>query len=282
MWSEFGWRKSEPCSFFFVLVLVVYREGSQASYQAWCCLPCPDAFQKERRVRRGMLFLLTRVSLKITNERLSLCFHQAKHWNLWKNCNISDLTSRCKYYAKDMDIEDIKADRRCWLWWRAVHLDYVMAAGYKKIYTTWCWNRCQPSALPLCFPLQSRKWVTGPSWWNAHITSPPTAPPPKNILWFNSFNLLLWSKPTGKLRKTKHFVNLFKDEHIKTASPSVLLSRDTRVGNNNFDKSCTHEPRLTPPTMLSYTWQPAQVSWGVGCMYDTTVRLDRIPRGCVG
>lgn len=109
--------------------------------------------------------------------------------------------------------------------------------------------------------------------------------PPKKIYFDSVISiLLLWSKQTGKLRKTKHVVNLFKDEHMKTASPSVLLSGATRVGNNNFNKSCTHEPRLTPPPTLSYTVMTAcrrELRWENARMTQR-FDLDRIPRGCVG
>lgn len=73
-----------------------------------------------------------------------------------KNSGIMSLdkTSQSRHYTKK-DMRDIKANRRSWFWWRAVHLDYVMAAENKKIYTTWCWNRCKQRALPCECPFVS-------------------------------------------------------------------------------------------------------------------------------
>ena len=152
-------RKSEPCSFFSSFLLFFLLCTGRAA---------------RRLIRLDVAFLVPMLSRRRggstaecnffwlafpLRSQMSGCHSvsiKQSTGNSGKIATSDDLTSRCEHYAKDTDMEDIKADRRCWLWWRAVHLDYVMAAGYKKIYTTWCWNRCQPSALPLVVSLCSQ------------------------------------------------------------------------------------------------------------------------------
>lgn len=144
-------------------------------------------------------------------------------------------TSRSSHHT-ETNCKTSKLDRWGRLWW---HLDYVTVAGYKKIYSTRCCNRCQQSVLPCecllpSFFSQENEWG-GPAWWNpdpgavavwlGRLPSP-ACHPPLQIL---QHALIPFSasliKAKCKLGKTEHILNPLEGRGMETASSTVLLNR---------------------------------------------------------
>lgn len=152
IWQNLDVKISEP---------YVYKEGSQASYQPWCCFSwfLSGSFPEEEEgpVRNVLYF-----PLKVTHEWLSHCCHQTNHWKIWKNViflrsDKSWQALRQKWYrghqswqAKLTLMAGITS-RLCHAHWTQKDLFSMML---KQMSAMWVamW-------MPLCFIFQSRKWV---------------------------------------------------------------------------------------------------------------------------